>query len=261
MNGSIDDVRIYNYARTPAQIAWDYNRGAPVGWWKMDECQGTTAYDASGNGNNGTITIGTSGSQTSAGTCTTSGTAWGNGATGKYNASLNFDGTDDKIAISDTNNTLDATDSVTVAVWIKPTTSAVKEIILKGNTWATGNYELFQNNLNVSWRLNNNAITSTTTTNPLSTSNWNHLVATYDKSASSMKIYVNGKLEKSDTYSTSLTPNNEPLHIAAYSDGSYDFNGQIDDVRIYNYALTPLQVKQLYNEGAAIRFGPQTGAP
>jgi len=67
--GFIDDVKIYNYARTPAQIAWDYNRGKPVGWWKFDECQGTTAHDSSGNGNTGTITIGGSGSQTTAGTC------------------------------------------------------------------------------------------------------------------------------------------------------------------------------------------------
>lgn len=38
------------------------------------------------------------------------------------------------------------------------------------------------------------------------------------------------------------------------------FNGQIDDVRIYNYALTAAQVKDIYNNGA-IFFGPSTGAP
>jgi hypothetical protein len=39
------------------------------------------------------------------------------------------------------------------------------------------------------------------------------------------------------------------------------FNGQIDDVRIYNYALTATQIKTLYNENAAVRFGPLTGSP
>jgi len=53
--GKIDHVRIYDYARTPAQIAWDYNRGAPVGWWKFDKGEGLTAYDSSGNENNGTL--------------------------------------------------------------------------------------------------------------------------------------------------------------------------------------------------------------
>ncbi|KKQ66701.1 MAG: hypothetical protein US86_C0004G0019 [Candidatus Daviesbacteria bacterium GW2011_GWA2_38_24] len=37
-------------------------------------------------------------------------------------------------------------------------------------------------------------------------------------------------------------------------------NGQIDDARVYNYALTASQVKLLMNEGA-VRFGPSTGSP
>ena len=36
-----------------------------------------------------------------------------------------------------------------------------------------------------------------------------------------------------------------------------NFSGQIDDVRIYNYSLTPVQIKQIYNQGGGIRFGPQ----
>ena len=36
-------------------------------------------------------------------------------------------------------------------------------------------------------------------------------------------------------------------------------NGLIDDVRVYNYALTPLQIKTVYNENSAVRFGPNTG--
>ncbi|MCA9398025.1 LamG domain-containing protein, partial [candidate division WWE3 bacterium] len=46
--GALDDVRIYDYARTKAQIAYDYNRGEPIGWWRFDDCSGTTANDASG---------------------------------------------------------------------------------------------------------------------------------------------------------------------------------------------------------------------
>jgi len=39
-----------------------------------------------------------------------------------------------------------------------------------------------------------------------------------------------------------------------------EFSGQIDDAKIFNYALTATQVKTLYNDGA-IRFGPVTGIP
>lgn len=47
-NGLIDDVRIYNYARTPRQIAWDFNNGKPAGWWKLDEGTGTSVKDNGG---------------------------------------------------------------------------------------------------------------------------------------------------------------------------------------------------------------------
>jgi hypothetical protein len=38
------------------------------------------------------------------------------------------------------------------------------------------------------------------------------------------------------------------------------FNGQIDDARIFSYALTPQQIKTVINEGA-VRFGPVQGSP
>jgi hypothetical protein len=120
--GSIDDVRIYNYARTPAQIAWEYNHGGPVGLWKLDECTGSTAYDLSGNANNGSITLG-AGSQTTPGNCATSDSAaaWYNGRNGKFNSSINLDGTDDYINITD-NPIFDlyAANSYTWSAWLKP---------------------------------------------------------------------------------------------------------------------------------------------
>jgi hypothetical protein len=96
-DGYLDQVRIYDYIRTPSQIAWDYNQGHPIAHWKLDECSGTTANDSSGNLNTGTISIGATGSNTTVGTCTSSG-AWFDGVIGKYN-SLELDGTDDIITI------------------------------------------------------------------------------------------------------------------------------------------------------------------
>src|SRR6185503_8777228 len=40
--GAIDALKIFNYGRSAAQVAYDYNRGGPVAWWKFDECQGST---------------------------------------------------------------------------------------------------------------------------------------------------------------------------------------------------------------------------
>jgi len=63
-NGLIDEVRIYNRALSPEEIRFHYSRGGPVAYWKFDEGQGTKVYDLSGNNNNGTLNLGTSGSNT-----------------------------------------------------------------------------------------------------------------------------------------------------------------------------------------------------
>jgi hypothetical protein len=73
-NGSIDSVRIYNRALSADEVRYHYNRGGPVGSWNFDEGSGLTAFDGTGNNNDGTITDAT----------------W---TTGKYNSALSFDGT------------------------------------------------------------------------------------------------------------------------------------------------------------------------
>lgn len=249
--GSIDHVRIYNYARTPAQIAYDYNKGEPIAWWKLDECQGATAYDSSGMGHNGTINIGASGPQTSVGTCTTSG-AWFNGATGKNNSSLNFDGTDDEIGISDS-NIPSGSSHRTISLWIKP--NAIQNKIFFGYG-TVANLQLFSillssaGNAGIWW--NSNSPDTDFPTTKYTANQWNHLTYTYD--GTNIISYVNG--EKKDTVVVSLnTVKSGTLHLgngdaAGWASSMKYFSGQLDDVRIYNYALTSTQVKTLYNGGA-----------
>jgi len=274
IDGKIDQLRIYDEELSPAQIAWDYNRGKPVGWWKFDECQGTTAYDSSGNGNNGTITIGGSGSQTSAGTCTSSG-AWYNGATGKYNSSLNFDGEDDYVSVANDANLNFGTGDFSAAVWIKADGTTNDRVV---NKW--------DNSITTGWLFDINETTGGAnqpgyvrfrmkdgTNNfdysadgSVDDSNWHHIAFVLDRDSSTgFKLYVDGKQIGSSQNPTAVTgsvSNNTSFGIGVIPalTGSY-FNGQIDDVRIYNYALTPAQVRQLYNEGAAVRFGPAAGSP
>ncbi|HRN70772.1 MAG TPA: hypothetical protein PLS49_06350, partial [Candidatus Woesebacteria bacterium] len=73
-------------------------------------------------GNNGTIVIGSSGSQTSAGTCNSgnSAQAWNNGTNGKRGASLNFDGTDDYV-LSTSQYTVSNLSNISISAWVKRT--------------------------------------------------------------------------------------------------------------------------------------------
>jgi hypothetical protein len=248
-NGSIDHVRIYNYARTPAQIAYDYNKGEPIGWWKLDECQGSVANDSSGMNNTGSISIGASGTQTSAGTCTTSNTAWGVGATGKINSSLNFDGVDDKVTVPlfNTQNT-----NVSMSAWVYwKGSSEVKSIIYNGNGGANG-YGLLISNGNcgpgneIGILLGGTSCDVTNSTTIMPSNQWTHLALTRD--TSTWKLYVNGNTVASGSGNANIP--SDGFGIGTGGNGVGSFNGQLDDVRVYNYSLTPQQVKTIYNGGA-----------
>lgn len=258
--GSIDNFKMFNYARSASQVAWDYNRGGPAAWWKFDECQGTSLNDSTGNGNTATITIGASGTS-SAGTCTTASTAWGNGATGKFNSSLKFDGTDDSATLT-SNSYINVTNPFTLSSWVKlGVTNTIQGIMSKynfgvgatqyeiryGNT--TNKYDFFSDN----YTGTNPSFTFNKT---ISDTNWHMITVTYD--GTTIKGYIDGVLDSSSTKSFSLSGTG---NFALGNDvNSKYLNGQLDDTRIYQYALTAKQVQDIYNLGAA-SFRPSTGTP
>ena len=262
----IDDAKIYKYVRTPAQVAWDYNHGAPVAWYKFDECSGSTAYNlapaASGRapGMDGTIVPG-SAPNSSVGTCTTVDTAtmWYNGRTGKYSGSLDFDGSagggDDAVTISaDSRLNLDKGGSI--SAWIYPHSSGegtYGRIIDKSNDAdGGGGYSLAFNSQYLMGQMGTGKNLNTRSIITLNT--WTHVVWTFD---SYWTYYINGQLDKRalsgnlpDTTSLGVTIGNRQGTTLR------TFDGLIDDVKIFNYALTPEQVKIEYNQGSAVRFGP-----
>ncbi len=267
-NGNIDNLRVFNYARTPAQIAWDYNRGAPAGYWKMDECQGTRIYDSSGNNLHGTWSGTGGGTQTVAGTCASGSGAWGNGATGKFNSSLNFDGADDYVDIG-TDAKLRPTTSLAVSAWVKRTGALANNagIVSVGkNTSNVGGYVLLGTTSNtLRFYLDTNGSGSwvfAETNSALTLNQWYHIVGLWD--GSTVKIYVNGVLQTTTGSASSIAYNsgkNDFIGLYGHTPNEKYFTGQLDDVRIYNYALTKQQIQQVMNQGSAIRFGPSTGNP
>jgi hypothetical protein len=248
--GKIDNVRIYNYARTPAQIAWEYNQGQPVAWWKLDECNGTIAHDSSGNSNNGTIVIGASGTQTSPGTCTDGSTAsaWNNGKTGRLNSSLNLDGNDDYITIPHSANLMPQ--SITVAGWIKFNSNASWMIIDKADGGTSGSYYIYGDSLsNGTWSIfGPTGARYNCGLGSFNTNTWYHLAGTFDAASGQMRCYVNGLL-KGTVNSAALGSNTSNVYLGRYT-GGYQSNAQIDDIRVYNYSLNPYLIKSLFNNGA-----------
>lgn len=258
INGSMDQIRYFNYVRTPAQIAYDYNRGAPIAHYKFDECQGITANDSSGNGNSGTITIGATVPQTSVGTCTVvdTATAWYNGATGKYNSSLRFDGVDDYMT---RNMSVSASDG-TVAFWVKDFATGAGPYLFRSD--ANVRTYVGVSGTTIYFYKGNPAVQVTSTPN-LTTSNWNHVVLKWWTSGGTQyaEAYANG-ISTGSPVTFSDTSAGSYITVAGFSQtGTQNAAGQIDDVRVFNYALTAQQIKSIFNQGSGIRFGPSTGSP
>lgn len=260
VDGIIDQVRIYDYARTPAQVAWEYNQGKPIAHYRFDECQGTTAYNAAvtgdrkAAGNNGTIYPVSSGN-TAVGTCG-SGTSthmWYNGAIGRRGASLDFDGSDDYVSIPH-QSYLNSSTIFSVSMWIK-TSDTEGALISKHDENAT-------NGLNItisSGKFQFDPVATGTHQNLLSTTsindgNWHHVVGTLN--GTDERVYVDGRLDNSRTYSGTIATNslivNFGRQLSSGSPTNY-YDGLLDDVQFFSYALTPQQVKTLMNDGA-VRF-------
>lgn len=288
--GQVDEVKLWDYALTPGQIAYDYNRGAPVAWYKLDECTGTTIYDAAktangvATGNNGTWS-GASGTNTSAGTCSsgTGSEAWNNGTTGKLNASLDFDSTDDIVTVA-ANAAVNNLVKMTITAWIYPDSFgenslgriADKNQVLSGG-WAfyidSGGFCGGSNQFAFHhyWSTGTSARgTWCAASNTISTGKWQHIAVTYDDSSTSndAAFYLNGRLVSSselDTPSGSVGDDSSiELTLGNRTAANRTFDGRIDDIRIYNYILSESQIKRIMQDGpagSAARFGPETGSP
>ncbi|MBP9758159.1 prepilin-type N-terminal cleavage/methylation domain-containing protein [Candidatus Dojkabacteria bacterium] len=229
-NGLIDQVKIFDYARTPAQIAWEYNQGLPIAYWKLDETLGITAVDSSSNGNNGTLV---------------NGPTW---ALGKYGNGLSFDGADDYTEIIGSTVTNNLLSEGTVSLWMKRAGAngagnANEGMIGKGYC-----YLLYNGFLRI-YDGSNYYITAPQWPHKVVDTNWHHVSASWGSGG--MNYYLDGKLVATNAFvgtggSVNCTnPSTYKWRVGYGYQEIEDFNGQIDDVRIYNYALTQAQVMQV----------------
>lgn len=203
-----------------------------VAHWKMDEGGGSTLTDASGNGNNATIT----------GTPT-----W---VTGTDGLAIRFNGSSQFATVPD-NPSLDITGPITLTAWIKPEKTATQYIIKKAVYGTVDGYELSLSSSGyVFFRLNQDTSGDTyrlnsTTSYPSDGATWMHVAATFDGSV--IRLYINGVENTTKVLSTAQTiaANAEPLSIGAQNDGVYKFKGAIDDARIYDKALSASEIGSL----------------
>ena len=191
------------------------------------------ANDASGNGNNATV----------------------NGATlttdrsSNSNSAYDFDGTDDYISV--TLNDL-KTDEWTISAWAKADAFDTGAPFALKTSSGEGFWWYFQSDSTIDYRAqdstNGEKIIDNVSTS-ISTGTWHHHVIAV--SENSVKHYIDGAQHYSwtpDLDPSDMGTNDLVLYIGRGSSSGYDFDGSVDDVKIYNYALNASAVQTLYTK-------------
>jgi len=212
-----------------------------VGYWKFDEGSGNTAYDLSNYTNDGTIN---------------GDPKW---VAGKIGAALEFDGSDDYVDCGN-DPSLNINDSITVAAWLKTTSTAHGYFVSKGTAWdETGHYAIGQEYnvpMTFQFEIAGSGGTIELDSNvAVNDDEWHYIVGTYDDSV--IRVYIDGVEENSGTGTNRLTDSTVGGLTIGQRGGNI-ISGTIDEVRIYNRALTESEILAAMegSEGYPYALGP-----
>jgi hypothetical protein len=211
-----------------------------VSWWKFDEGSGSTAYDSAGD-NDGTLAGNTN---------------WVTGKIGDY--ALDFDGDDAYVLVPDSDSISVGNQDYTISAWINPRSlkgpSGAGTIVSKVKDGSDKEYQLLliDEDLWFDVEKNANNQAAETTTAPVQTDSWQHIAVTFNSSTTTPTFYYNGAVQTSTSNIDTLPDElDDDLYIGMTGGVYYtnEFNGTIDDVRIYNRALSAGEIWQLYQLG------------
>jgi hypothetical protein len=196
-----------------------------IGWWKFDENEGTTAADSSGNGNNGQL----------------QGNPQWQSKGGKLGGALEFNGKGDYVKI-DNESAFDITGQITISAWVN-IASVPQEwtaIVVKGDSaWRMSTD--FANNVFHFGLAQNDYLNGKAS---VGSNQWHHVLSVYD--GQKMSIFVDGKLDTSRQRQGAIGTNDFPVCIGENIEITGRFwHGLIDDVRVYNYALSENEIAAL----------------
>ena len=211
-----------------------------MGAWGFDEASGSQAQDASGRGGTGTI-------------------AGATRAAGRFGGGLSFDGLDDWVTVADS-NALDLTSAMTLEAWVNPSALGARwrTALLKENGTGLA-YALYANDganraagfINTG---SDQGVLSPAGASPVNT--WTHLATTYD--GATLRVFANGAQVATRNQTGTIRTSTSPLRFGG--NGAWldeFFQGRLDEIRIYDRALTAAQISSDMNAP----IGPPPPAP
>lgn len=172
---------------------------------------------------------------------------------GKPDSAYAFNGSNNYLNCGNSTN-LDITQSITLSAWVKHRTgtpSSWEDMFMKGNT--SYGFQFYATQGFFTFHLTSNGWRNLSANIKPTAGQWYHIVGTYD--GSTQKIYVDGKLNNTSAWAGKIESHpNDPLTVGykVASDNSY-FNGELDEIRIYNRTLSESDVQTLYQGKASCK--------
>ena len=261
--GKLDEIRVYNRTLSVSEVDSLYAFGSGThinssvsqpqgtgrldsgvaGYWALDSTSGTSATDSSTNGLNGTLT---------------NMEDPGDWTTGQIGGALDFDGSNEYVSIADNTSLdfVDATDFTLTGWFNRDTFAADHTLVAKRNslTNTDAGYIAYIDDADdklyfeVSDAADEYQLASASA---FTATGWNHFAIVFDDdSASGTEIYINGAEDGATDTGTigniGSLANAVVLALGAESDVGNPFDGKLDENRLYNRALSPDEIAQLY---------------
>ena len=208
-----------------------------VGWWRFDDGSGTIASDTSSNGNDGMFH---------------GDPQW---VAGHFRGALEFDGSGDWLDCG-TGQSLRFGDAVTITAWIKINALYTDQKIAGNQNVSAGYKMAVYSNNKVEFEIRSSLNTTTSNRNSagrtvLASGEWYHVAGVYSLQEGYIRTYVNGVLDRELTTTAELGVSPESFKIGCdpYNTGANPFNGAMDDLRVYNTALTEDEIIAVMEEG------------
>jgi hypothetical protein len=196
-----------------------------VAAFALNAGSGSNVADSSGSKNSGTV----------------SGATWS--SSGRFGSALSFDGVNDWVTVADAAS-LDLSSGMTLEAWVRPSRlGGWRTVVFKERSGGVV-YGLYGDQAGgrplgqVDIGGERNAVGSASL--PLNV--WSHLATTFD--GSMVRLYVNGTQAGSLPFAGSMAASTGPLRLGGNSVWGEWFAGLIDEVRVYNRALSASEIQQ-----------------
>jgi NOL1/NOP2/fmu family ribosome biogenesis protein len=233
LDGQLDDITLFDTSLSPEEIQQLYTgawlspvESASVITYQFESGAGSTAIDSSGNQLDATLTA----------TTFTSDAIKGNYA-------LSFNGSSSVVQLDD-HERLDMNDAISISAWVKTNDASKNQCILGRNTayylnlYGSSNGAQLRAGLCIagSW---STKTSSSNAADKIKENEWTHVATTYD--GSEIVFYVSGIAVSSSSLTGTIDSSNKSLELGSIWNG-YRLDGTLDQVQLFDYALTAQQV-------------------